>query len=174
MVPVTTPTATTANPAAGQRHRRLRAIVLPACIVLTAALAAWLLLRSPPPARWATLVGADAAVAGAPFLATVTLQSPLSGGWIGVDLHGADAQDQGLGCVGSSESQRLDPRTPTYHFAVPLAADPAIAEVWALVVLSSGGDWESRTMMATSEPIPVRQDAAAAVRRLLVLHDMVY
>jgi hypothetical protein len=174
MVPVTTSRAAAQPPTAGRSSTGLRAVALPACILLAAVSAALLLLRSPPPAGWVTLVGKDAATAGAPWTATVTLQPPFQGSWLGVDLHGADAGDRWLGCVGSAAAQRIDPATPTFQFTVPVAADPAISKVWAVIVLSTAADWDSRTMMAASATIPVRQGAAAAAARSLAVHAMVY
>jgi hypothetical protein len=88
-------------------------------------------------------------------------------------LHGVDGRDQWLGCVGSASAQRIESAPQTLTFTVPLRDDPAVAKVWALVVLSAAGDWGSQTMLARSEPITVRGGATPAAIGPLALHDLV-
>lgn len=139
--------------------------------VLVLGLGAWaafVLVRPAAPPSWLRLLGADSALPGTSWPATVTVTPVAGESFVALDLHGGDRDGRWLGCIGSVPPQPLAGGASTHTFLVPLRDDPALREIWAVVVLSAQGDWPSRTRVALSEPLPLRQPVATRPLQLRV------
>lgn len=136
----------------------MRARATPAVAALVAALVAWLaflVFRAAPEAAWLRVEAPAAVVAGAPFVATVTLLEPADGAFLDVDLHATRASDAPVRVVAAGTTQAVAGGQRTFRFALVLRDRPDVARVHAIVFLSRTGRWDDAFRVARSDTLAV-------------------
>ncbi len=152
----------------------LRTRVIPAIVVTLVGAVALLVFRSAPEAAWLRVDAPAVIVAGAPFIATVTLLEPADGAFLELDLHGETARRDPLRVVAAATAQVVGNGQRTYSFTLVLREQPDVARGHAIVYLSRSGRWSDAFRVARSDSVDVVRGtprAADLVARPLRVHD---
>jgi hypothetical protein len=132
-------------------------------ILLVAAAAAvwWGLDRSEPRAGWLRVEAPRRAVAGQPLPVRVHLAPQSEAGYLCADLHWGASRDASMGYLASGGNRAVGKEGGTFDFEIVVLPRAGLRFVNGIIYLSRKGSWQTHTLVAGTEAIPVVSDTAA-------------
>lgn len=125
------------------------------CCVITAAAVFCVFIFSSGEADWLRVETPSIAFPGESFPVRITLLQPVSGLYLGADLHWMDKNKVSRGYFSGCVPVKTADGKSVYQLSIPVRPERQTAFVFCVIILSAEGTWSTRIKAADLEPVPV-------------------